>query len=207
MTEFLSFGVVLGLSAGIAPGPLLALVISETLQHGIPAGLKIAVAPIITDLPIILVTFFLFAKLSNFHTPLGIVSLMGGLFILHMGYESFRSKNVDLTAREQKPNSLAKGVLTNILNPHPYLFWFSVGGPIMIKAMNVSVAALVAFLFSFYLLLVGSKVLLVMAVGKSKSFFSGKLYIYTVRFLGLVLCMLAFVLMYDGLNLLGILSS
>ena len=35
MTEFFTIGIVLGLSAGFAPGPLLTLVISETLQHDI----------------------------------------------------------------------------------------------------------------------------------------------------------------------------
>ena len=48
MLHFLTLGTVLGLSAGLAPGPLLTLVISETLQHDIRAGIKVAVAPFIT---------------------------------------------------------------------------------------------------------------------------------------------------------------
>jgi hypothetical protein len=35
MKDFFTIGIVLGLSAGFAPGPLTALVISETLQHDI----------------------------------------------------------------------------------------------------------------------------------------------------------------------------
>jgi threonine/homoserine/homoserine lactone efflux protein len=35
MIEFLSAGMLLGLAAGFAPGPLLVLVISETLKHNI----------------------------------------------------------------------------------------------------------------------------------------------------------------------------
>ena len=49
-----SAGLVYGLSAGFSPGPLMALVISQTLKHGIREGAKVAVAPLITDLPIIL---------------------------------------------------------------------------------------------------------------------------------------------------------
>jgi threonine/homoserine/homoserine lactone efflux protein len=37
--------VVFGLSAGLSPGPLLTLVIAETLKRGIAAGIRIAVAP------------------------------------------------------------------------------------------------------------------------------------------------------------------
>ncbi|MCD6225405.1 MAG: hypothetical protein J7K32_07820 [Deltaproteobacteria bacterium] len=58
MLTFLTAGTILGLSAGLIPGPLLTLVISETLRHNIKAGIKIAVAPLLTDLPIIGLTFF-----------------------------------------------------------------------------------------------------------------------------------------------------
>ncbi len=96
MINFLTIGTILGLSAGFAPGPLLTLVISETLQHDIKSGVKVALAPIITDLPIIILTLFILAKLSNFHNILGIISLTGGFVILFMGYESIRTRGVEL---------------------------------------------------------------------------------------------------------------
>lgn len=204
MINFLTIGTILGLSAGFAPGPLLTLVISETLQHDIQSGVKVALAPIITDLPIIILTLFILAKLSNFHSMLGIISLIGGCFILFMGYESIRTKGIALNFQETKPRSLTKGILANALNPHPYLFWFSVGAPTMIKATRQNIIAPLAFIASFYALLVGSKILLAILVGKSKSFLVGNVYIYTMRFLGLVLCVLAFALFRDGLKLLGI---
>jgi threonine/homoserine/homoserine lactone efflux protein len=204
MIDFLTIGIILGLSAGFAPGPLLTLVISETLQHDIKSGVKVALAPIITDLPIIILTLFILAKLSNFHNILGIISLTGGFFILFMGYESIRTKGVELNLQETKPQSLTKGILANALNPHPYLFWFSVGAPTMTKAMRQNIIAPLAFISSFYALLVGSKILLAILVGKSKSFLGGNVYIYTMRFLGLILCVLAFALFRDGLKLLGI---
>lgn len=194
----------MGLSAGFAPGPLLALVVSETLQHDTKSGIKVALAPLITDLPIIVLTLFFQAKLSNFHVILGIISLTGGFFILYIGYESIRSKGVNLDLQRENPDSLRKGIMVNALSPHPYLFWFTVGGPIMTKAMNLNIIAPSAFIFSFYGLLVGSKILLAIAVGKSKSFLSGKVYIYTIHFLGLVLWILALFLIYDGLELLGL---
>ena len=204
MINFLTIGTILGLSAGFAPGPLLTLVISETLQHDIQSGVKVALAPIITDLPVIILTLFILAKLSNFHSILAIISLIGGFFILFMGYESIRTKGVELNLKETKPKSLGKGILANALNPHPYLFWFSVGAPTMIKAMRQSITAPLAFIGSFYAFLVGSKILLAILVGKSKSFLVGNVYIYTMRFLGLVLCVLAFALLRDGLKLLEI---
>ena len=203
MMHFLTIGAALGLSAGLSPGPLLTLVISETLQHGVKSGVKVALAPLVTDLPIILLTFFTLVKLSDFHDVLGAFSLFGGLFLLFVGYDTMHPRRIDLTAPTRKPRSLAKGVLVNALNPHPYLFWFSVGAPTMVKAMKTSTVAPFAFLCGFYALLLGSKVLLAIVVGKSTSFLDGKAYLYTMRFLGLALCSLAFVLLHDGLNLLG----
>ena len=176
MINFLTIGIILGLSAGFAPGPLLTLVISETLQQNIKSGAKVALAPIITDLPIIILTLFILAKLSNFHNILGIISLTGGLVILFMGYESIRTKGVELNLKETKPKSLTKGILVNALSPHPYLFWLSVGAPTMTKALNQSMIAALAFIFSFYALLVCSKILLAILVGKSKSFLVGNLF-------------------------------
>lgn len=206
MLYYFTVGTVLGLSAGFAPGPLLTLLISETLQHDIKSGVKVALAPIITDLPIIILTLFVLSKLSNFHNILGVISLAGGFFILLMGYESVLTTGIEFSLREAESKSLTKGVLANALNPHPYLFWFSVGAPTMSKAMSLNISALLAFIISFYICLVGSKILLAILIGKSKSFLSGKVYIYTMRFLGLVLGVLAFVLFYDGLKLLGIIK-
>jgi len=204
MISFFTIGFILGLSSGLTPGPLLTLVIFETLQHDTKSGVKVALAPIITDLPIIILTFFILAMLSNFHNLLGIISLAGGFFVLFMGYKSIRSKGVEINIQSNQPKSLTKGILANTLSPYPYLFWFSIGAPTMIKAMNVSIIALFAFICSFYTLLVGSKILIAILVGKSKSFLNGNVYIYTLRFIGLVLCVFAFVLFRDGLKLLGL---
>lgn len=204
MTHFLTIGTLLGLSAGFAPGPLLALVISETLQNDIRSGVMVALAPIITDFPIIILTLFFLSKLSNFHNILGIISLIGAFVILKMGYENLRTKGIEVNAQENKPKSLSKGVLANALSPHPYLFWFTVGAPTMTKAMAQSLNASFAFIISFYVFLVGSKIMLAVLAGKSKSFLRGNLYIYTMRFLGLVLCLLAIVLFRDGLKLLEV---
>jgi threonine/homoserine/homoserine lactone efflux protein len=205
MISFLTTGTILGLSAGFTPGPLLTLVISETLKHDLKAGVKVALAPILTDLPIIILTLFMLAKLSHFHKVLGAISFLGGLFILYLGYESVRTKGVNIGLRDPKARSLRKGIIVNALSPYPYLFWFSVGAPTTIKAMGQSVFAAVAFVSSFYVLLVGSKIGLAILVGRSRSFLTGNPYVYTMRFLGLVLFVLAVLLFYDGLKLVGLL--
>ncbi len=203
MIGFLTTGTILGLSAGFAPGPLLALVIAETLQHNLKAGIKVALAPVLTDLPIILVTLFLLAKLSQFHVVLGCISLLGGGFVLYLGYESIKTKGLNINSDNYKSQSLRKGIIVNALSPHPYLFWLSVGAPTTIRAMDQSMTVMLVFISSFYLFLVGSKIVLAIVVSQSRSFLTGKFYIYTMRCLGMLLCLLACFLFYDGLKLAG----
>ena len=145
MLSFLTTGTILGLSAGFAPGPLLALVVSETLQHDIRAGVKVAFAPVLTDFPIILFTLFILAKLSHFHNVLGVISIIGACFIFYLGIMNIRTKGLRIEQSKEPSRSMQKGILVNALSPHPYLFWFSVGGPATIKAMGVGLLSALAF--------------------------------------------------------------
>jgi len=205
MIDHLTLGTMLGLSAGLAPGPLLALVISETLQHGIRAGVKVALAPLITDLPIIMLTVFLVSKLSDLQGILGTLSLIGGLFIFYWGYQGIRTRGLEMDLAERRSRSFAKGVLANALSPHPYLFWFTVGAPAVTRTMDRDTGAAAAFVVSFYIFLVGSKIALALLIGRSRSLFSSSGYLSTVRALGFILCILAFFLFRDGLHLLKVL--
>jgi len=204
MFDFLVTGIILGLAAGFSPGPLLTLVISETLQGDIKSGVKVAIAPIITDIPIILLTLLLSTQLSRFQPILGVFSILGGFFVVFLGVQCLRTKGVELDLQNVKSRSLIKGIVVNLLSPHPYLFWFSVGAPIVTRAMSVNTFFPVAFIAGFYICLVGSKILLAALVGRYRGFLAGKKYVYTMRFLGFVLCVLALYLFRDGLNLISL---
>ena len=203
MLEFLSAGILLGLAAGFAPGPLLVLVISETLRHGIRAGLKVSIAPLVTDVPIILISLMLLNRLAEFKSILGGISILGGLFILYLGYESLRTKGVELNLSSVKTSSLKKGVITNALNPHPYIFYMTVGTPIIYKSIHQNFLFTMSFIGSFLLLLVGSKVILALVVERSRAFLKGRIYIWVMRILGALLIVFSMVLFRDGFNLLG----
>jgi len=201
---YLTFGLILGLSAGLTPGPLLTLVISETLRHGPSSGVKVALAPLICDAPIVLVTLLVATRLSNIDNVLGIISLLGGCYVLYMAYESTKQKKQENPQSEPGVRSLTKGIVTNVLSPHPYVFWLSVGAPTVAKSIKVSAFAPVLFIGGFYLLLVGSKVFLAVLAGRSRFFLQGASYRYTMNFLAVILGIFAIVLFINGLTLLGI---
>ena len=201
---FLLSGIVFGLAAGLSPGPLLTLVISETLKHNKKEGFKIAIAPLITDLPIIILTIFVISKLSSFNFILGTISIMGAIFIAYLAYESITIKGINLDLQKVKAQSFKKGIIANFLSPHPYMFWFVVGAPTVLKAFNINILSAIFFIIGFYFCLVGSKLSVALIVEKSKSFLKSNVYIYTIKLLGLVLLVFAIIFVKNGLNLFGL---
>jgi len=75
MLQFLSIALVLGLSAGLSPGPLLTLVITQTIKYNKTEGIKVAISPLITDLPIVLLALFVFQQLAESDLILAIISI------------------------------------------------------------------------------------------------------------------------------------
>lgn len=195
-------GILLGLSAGLSPGPLLALVIAETLRHDIKAGIRVALAPLITDFPIIVITVFVLNHLSRFHIILGCITLAGAFLVLFLGYDSFRVKPLEVNTTLARQRSLLKGIFVNAMSPHPYLFWFSVGGPILLKLLEKQWITGILFLCGFYFFLVGSKVAIALLVNRSRSFLQGKSYLVIMKILGLLLIGFSFFLFQEGLVLL-----
>lgn len=203
MIEFISAGTLLGLAAGVTPGPLLVLAITETLRHNVRAGIKVAIAPLITDVPIILISLLVLDRLANFKAILGCISIFGGLFVLYLGYESLKTRGVELNLETINPHSLKKGVITNALNPHPYIFYLTIGAPIIIKAFNYNVLSAVSFVGIFTFFLVGSKVALALVVERSRAFLQGPVYIWVMRILGILLLLFSIILFRDGFRLFG----
>ena len=202
VTGFLLSGVLLGLSGGLSPGPLLALVASETLRHGVRAGIGVALAPLLTDAPIILIAVLALRSLTGQTAPLALIHLGGGLYLLWLGLRGLRFRGAALEAG-QAASSLRRGVIANFLNPSPYLFWLTVGTPTVLAAWQVGWLATAAFVLAFYLMLVGSKMALALALGRAREVLRGRVYVLLMRGLGLGLLFYALLFLREGARLLA----
>ena len=206
MDMFLSAGIALGLSAGFSPGPLSTLVITQALQHGAKEGFKVAVAPFLTDLPVILVSVFALTQVRDSQTILGLISIVGGIVLIYLAYSSFKAKKIDLNVEGTRARSLGKGTLVNISNPQPYLFWLTIGAPRVVDAWAQSPLTAAGFLAGFYMCLVGGKMFLAYMAARSRRFLTGAAYRYVMCVLGGALLVLAFLLLREGLVFLNVLS-
>ena len=203
MLKVLLAGGALGLAAGFAPGPLLTMVISQTISHGFREGVKTAFSPIITDLPIVLVSTLLVSGFYGLKSVLGLVSITGGLLLVYLAYENITVSQLGVSGVIGKPRSLFKGALINALSPHPYLFWITVGSPLLLAAYAQSAMDAGAFVVGFYSCLIGAKIILAYMVLRSHRFLSGGAYRWLMRALGIALLIFAVFLFRDGFALLS----
>jgi threonine/homoserine/homoserine lactone efflux protein len=207
MGDFLPYlfsGMVFGLSGGMSPGPLQMLIFSQTLLFNVREGMKVAFAPLLTDLPIILISLLILSRLSNYRSILGVISIAGGIYLLFLGFKNLRFKGFVIEDQCCKPQSIRRGVLTNFLNPSPYLFWITVGGPLASKAIRIHIMTVVLFLLGLYGCLIGSKLILAFLVDKSRAILKSRIYIWMIRLLGLILLAIAFLFFSNGFSYLGL---
>ena len=168
MLANLILGLSVGLSSGLSPGPLLTLVISASLQRGFRGGLQVALAPLVSDFFIVSLSILVIGNLPP--SVLRWVGTIGALVVFWLGFETIRSgRTATLEAGEEPKEGgrqdLWRGVIVNLLNPHPYLFWATIGGPTLVNGWRTSPGYALAFLVPFYVALVGSKVALAWLVG------------------------------------------
>lgn len=201
-SESLIAGIVLGLPAGLSPGPMLTLVISQTLQHGVREGLRVAVAPLVSDAPVVALALWAAAAVSRTNTALAVLSLAGAAFLAFLAAGCLRSRGIH-TGAQPAAHSLAKAVAVNLLNPHPYLFWFTVGAPLLLRDWRSGAANAVGFLAAFYIGLVGSKVLVALLAGRGRRLLTGRAYVWIMRTLGVALLGFAALFAREGLLRLG----
>jgi len=199
-------GAVFGLSGGFSPGPTTAVIVSQTLRFGVKDGLKVAIAPLLTDAPIILAATLLVDQLARFEAVLGMITLAGAAFLTYLAIDSFRIKPVALATENVEPNSIRKGFMANLLNPHPYLFWFVIGAPKLLDALHVATLNGILFLVGLYVCLIGAKMLVAVLVGRSRDFLASRGYLMVNRLLGVVLLVFAAAFLRDGLRFLGVIA-
>lgn len=203
MNELLA-AMVLGLSGGLSPGPVMTLVITETLNHGFGAGLRVALAPLLTDLPIIAAALLVLSRLTDAGPVLGVIAVTGAFFLVYLGVHGIAVRGVDVETDGAPSRSFIKGVTVNLLNPNPYLFWLTVGGPIIVAAAERGPAPVVGFVVVFYAALVGSKICVAVLVARSRRFLRSRAYLWLNRSLGVVLLVYAMHFLWQGLGYLGI---
>jgi threonine/homoserine/homoserine lactone efflux protein len=173
MKTYLMQGLGFGLAAAAQPGPFQTYLISQALTKGWRRTLPAALAPLISDGPIILLAILI---LNRF--PAGwqnVLSIIGGLFVLYLSWDAyktwrnFNSNGSQSPKSDRETGSVVKAALMNGLSPGPYLFWGLVTGPILIAGWSEGPVNAVTFLIGFYGAMIFTLAVLIVAFGIARN--------------------------------------
>lgn len=171
MLSQLLVGAGFAFAAAVQPGPLQAYLISQTLSHGWRRTAPAALAPLLSDLPIVCLVLLVLTRM-----PAAVVQglqLGGGLFLLYLAVGAFKACRDDPKnrARAAPPvhQTLLRAALVNLLNPNPYLGWTLVMGPLLLEAWHDSPAGGVALVAAFYLTLILVNLAIILLFGAARS--------------------------------------
>ncbi|MDX2441372.1 MAG: LysE family transporter [Desulfobacterales bacterium] len=156
MISYLIFGITFAFAAAVQPGPLLTYIISQTIKKGWRSTLPAAFAPVISDVPILLLVLFLLSTVpDNF---IIVLRIGGGIFLLYLGINAFNSwKKYDANesvSNESSQQTLLKAVVVNLLNPAPYLGWSLIMGPLFLEGWKIEPINGIALIFGFYITMI-----------------------------------------------------
>ena len=149
---YLLQGATLALSATVMPGPYQTYLLAQTLKNGWKSTLPAALAPLVTDGPII--TLVIVVLIQTPQDFLDFIRIAGGCFILYLAKGAFLIPNH--SAPEKTPpekaarGTLINAIIMNALNPNPFIFWGVVAGPILISGWRESPGLGISFLSGFY---------------------------------------------------------
>lgn len=203
MIPLIANGAALGLTAGLSPGPLMTLIVAESLRGGWSAGFRISFAPLVTDTVLITLAFFLTAALPPW--GLSVIGIVGGLFIMWMGWGTIRSAGTVGAATAPAPrfdgNPLARGIMTNLLNPYAFLFWATFGVTILRDAYTLSGwTGPVWFMAPFFVVMISVNLVLSYSVARGRHLLGGAGHMWTLRIVGGVLMGLGMSRVWAGLG-------
>jgi threonine/homoserine/homoserine lactone efflux protein len=154
--NYLICGISYAFAAAVQPGPLQTYIVSQTLKKGCRSTLPAAFAPIISDIPILLLILFLLNTIpSNFVI---LLRIGGGLFLLYLGFKAFRTWQEydaeNTISKDLGKQTLFSAVLVNLLNPAPYLAWSLILGPLFLEGWIIAPINGLSLIIGFYLTMI-----------------------------------------------------
>ncbi|HEY5729725.1 MAG TPA: LysE family transporter [Anaerolineales bacterium] len=152
MWAYIVLGIGYGFAAAAQPGPFQTYLISQSLARGWKRTLIAALAPLVSDGPIIALCLFVLSQIPIWFQRF--LYIAGGLFVLYLAfgaYKSWRSFDSNIPSIESEARqSVLKAAAMNMLSPGPYIFWSLVTGPILLKGWRETPMNGIGLLLGFY---------------------------------------------------------
>lgn len=149
MTTAILTAFILGLFAGMAPGPYTTMVAATGFERGFRAAVPLAAAPLFTDLVPLLLTTLVLTQLTP--AALSALGFAGGVAVVGIGalllwrYGPGRAPPEEVHGAAPTVR-LWHVVVSTTLSPAPWLFWLAIASPLFLRSWTVSRVEGAAFL-------------------------------------------------------------
>jgi threonine/homoserine/homoserine lactone efflux protein len=151
MISYFLFGLSYSFACVVQPGPFQAYLFSQSITNGWRRTIPLVFAPLISDLPVIILVLFILTTVP--HAVLALLQCLGGLFLLYLAFKAYKTLR-SLNTKEKQDTTgygnLFRAILVNLFNPNPYLGWSLVMGPMLIKGWRETPKNGIALLTGFY---------------------------------------------------------
>jgi threonine/homoserine/homoserine lactone efflux protein len=167
-------GIGFGFAAASQPGPFQTYLISQSISQGWRRTLPSALAPLLSDGPIIALCLLVLSQVPVWMEQ--VLYGVSGVFILYLAWGALRAWRAPPVQGVQEVETglpMGKAVVMNMLSPGPYIFWTLVTGPILVAGWRESPMVGLSFLGGFYLTLVGALAAIVLVFGLAARFGEG----------------------------------
>ena len=199
---------IVGFTGAMMPGPVLIATILYSTKKGYMAGPLVTLGHALVEL---IVTVFLAVGLVLIIGSLEarvIISLLGGLALLWMGYEAIKySKKATMQGLvEDKPGSrflmygpVFLGLLMSVSNPYWWVWWAIVGNTFITEALTIAgIFGAVIFYFSHIMSDFTWYTMVSSSIGKGRMIISDKVYKYILAVCAVSLVVVGVIFIAEG---------
>ncbi|MFZ1750594.1 MAG: LysE family transporter [Saprospiraceae bacterium] len=147
MVQFVIEGLLLGLTLTILLGPIFVALTQTGIQYGIKAGISVGSGIWISDILVILASYFFITQIDFWSHDPGFqfwTGMVGGMVLMIFGLGAIFNKHTsDVDTRAFTAKSylgfMSKGFAVNFINPFTFAFWISVMSTyVMVKKATVT---------------------------------------------------------------------
>jgi threonine/homoserine/homoserine lactone efflux protein len=145
LPAFLLEAVAISLSGVMAPGPITSVVVGKGSESP-HAGALVALGHAVVELPLMIAVFYGVGRLLELPHTSAIIALVGGLFLLWMGFDMLRRLRQGLIEDAHSAHTpLVAGILLSAGNPYFLVWWATVGAALIARSVQFGLGGFLAF--------------------------------------------------------------
>lgn len=167
-------GILLGVGAAVAVGPIFVTIIQEAALRGFASSFRVIIGSAVADIILLIPSLAFIWIVQGVANASFWVGLIGVGFFLYLSIEAtrdaYRLWHTTTQAVISGGWSFWKGLLGNLANPLSWTFWLATGTPTMLHAYHeAGWSGLVLFTVTWFLVASGLEAVIAMIVARSKN--------------------------------------